>query len=105
MQYSVYRKELGLYDYYETQPSLGDIETPRNHHLRNTTELGADPDACAWSLPAGARMVGQGPFPKGMIASLPKGGFGLGGLSFDAPWVLPAMAGVALWWLTRKGRR
>ena len=69
MLYSVWRHELGLYDYYTVQPALGEIVTPKATHLqRNASSIGVAPEDAAWPLPDGAKRVGRGPLARGAVA-------------------------------------
>lgn len=80
MTYSVWRPELGLYDYYETSPSLKDTTPPKPSLSRSP--FGLAPEEAAWKLPLGAKKVGSGKRAKGMIAR--NGGLaGLGDLLPD----------------------
>jgi hypothetical protein len=84
MIYSVWREELGTYDYYETPATLRDVETPAPRHLRGG-KLGVSADNARWPLPAGAVKIGSGGIPKGAIARLPGQGT-VGALSgFEVP--------------------
>jgi hypothetical protein len=68
MEYSVWRPATKTYDYYETAKVSAAYPTPS----LPAKELGLSPERAAWTLPAGAKKVGSGAYPKGMVAS-PKG--------------------------------
>lgn len=70
--YSVFDYDTGLYAYYEgpqTQlPATGRFRVPTA-----MTEHGAAPESFAGALPAGAKRVGDGEVPRGIIATAPVG--------------------------------
>jgi len=92
--YSVWRPHLRAYDYYEATPGPEDVEVPSPGHLgAAASQIGATPEEASWRLPGGARKVGQGAVPRGMIAreggfpalsGLPTSGLGLVGLGVGA---------------------
>lgn len=67
MVYSVWNERARAYDYYE---SLGaaPIAVPTPSHLKPGQQLGIAPDRAGWPKPASARLVGRGPYAKGVIA-------------------------------------
>jgi hypothetical protein len=86
MIYSVWREELGTYDYYETPATIRDVEAPVPKHLKGG-KLGVSADNARWPLPPGATKVGSGAEPRGAIARLPGEGlyYGLSGLTDTVP--------------------
>lgn len=82
MIYSVWDHGDRLYKYYETKEKSAATSAPSPKHIRSS-RLGASPEDAAWPLPAGARLVGRGKYPKGYIASTSSGGNALG--------ILPAL--------------
>lgn len=69
MIYSIYNYDTHAYDYYEGNgPGGTHAGTPPIR--RPKSELGASPEQAAWVLPAGARKVGSGELPQGVVASL-----------------------------------
>lgn len=95
MVYSVWRPELGRYDYYETPPSVGDTQTPIPHIFKRR-EIGVTPEEASWKLPASAKRTGSGMAAKGVVATigmnLPLGDFSggtvlqLAGVGFFLYW-------------------
>ena len=82
MIFSVYDPDRKVYTYYEGPGPKGThAGSPRP---RGRSDLGSSPEEAAWSLPASARKVGDGPMPKGRIASASSFGLGLGALGIDA---------------------
>lgn len=67
--YSVWSYPLRAYEYYEAGFD-GRIHSGTPPKARGAEAMGATPEQAAWKLPAGARKVGQGPVPKGKIASM-----------------------------------
>lgn len=82
MIYSIWDHAKRAYDYYEAPGPDAATSSPRPGHLRND-RLGAVPEEAAWPLPAGARRVGAGKYPRGMVASRSSGGGPLGLFSLD----------------------
>jgi hypothetical protein len=78
--YSVWDHAVRAYRYYETPDRSAATSAPKPAHLR-AAPLGLSPDEAAWPLPSNARPVGQGKYPRGLIAS--RGGSALGILPFD----------------------
>lgn len=81
MIYSVWDHGSRIYRYYQTRDRDPATHSPKPSHLKSS-RLGLSPDQAAWPLPPGARLVGQGKYPKGQIASK-GGGIGLGILPVD----------------------
>lgn len=72
MIYSVYNIETKLYDYFEgAGPTGTHAGTPP---IVNSHDLGATVESAGWRLPMGARRVGNGPLPRGRVASGGGGG-------------------------------
>jgi hypothetical protein len=69
MRYSVYDYTRHAYDYYDA-PGPGGTHAGSPPLVRAMGGLGASPESAVWKLPLGARQVGTGEFPQGMIASL-----------------------------------
>jgi hypothetical protein len=67
MIYSKWRPELGHYEYYETTPKPSDVQTP-TPALGYGNRLGLSPEEASWRIPFGAKKVGHGDNPKGMVA-------------------------------------
>ena len=85
MMYSVWNHGERNYEYYSTPETSNDTSSPKPSHLRGTT-LGLAPESAGWPLPAHARMVGTGKYPKGHIASKTSSGNALSGMpSLTAP--------------------
>jgi hypothetical protein len=83
MIYSAWDHAERRYDYYRTPEKSARTQAPKPSHLRSQS-LGMTPEQAAWPLPASARLVGHGKYPKGMIASSQSAGMGLGSfLSLD----------------------
>lgn len=68
MMYSVWDHGARVYHYYQTPDRNAATSAPKPAHLRSSV-LGLSPERAAWPLPEGARKVGTGKYPKGMIAS------------------------------------
>lgn len=87
MKYSVYRPELKVYDYYETSPTLGDAQNPTSDDVARRCprdkSLGVASDRAGYRLPPGARRIGQGEAPQGMIVTMSAGGAPLGSIASD----------------------
>lgn len=65
MLYSVWKPELGLYEYYQDGKHVLDEQpTPK---IRNKTKLGVTLSDASWKLPSGAKNVGSGTNAKGII--------------------------------------
>ncbi len=77
MIYSVWSHANRRYDYFQTPTRTEDTNAPKPSHLGHDT-LGLAPEEAAWPLPSGAKFIGSGKYPKGMIASKSSGGLGLG---------------------------
>jgi len=83
--FSVYDYDKRTFDYYETpgaHQAIGSVEfgTFRGaKNLKGNNGVGAVPESIAVPLPSGAKKVGQGDIPKGVIATKNKpllGSFG-----------------------------
>ncbi len=68
MRFSVWNQSSLAYDYYVAPGELAVANAPQPGHLITTTKLGLTPGMAAWPLPASARKVGSGTYPKGRIA-------------------------------------
>lgn len=80
MIYSVWDQARKRYDYFEAQGAVdNDTSAPRPGHLRDHA-LGVSPERAGWPLPLGAKPIGAGKYPRGMIAS--RNGGALAGLGF-----------------------
>lgn len=102
MTYSVWNPTTATYDYYEAPARAADAAPPAPY-IRGD-KIGASPEQAAWPLPGGARKVGKGPLPRGMIA---KTGSGLSGLGFLPDFgslnlVVLAVGGFFLWKALKK---
>jgi hypothetical protein len=104
VKYSVYRPELKVYDYYETSPSLGDVRNPPTDDVARRCPrdkaLGVASGLAGYRLPLGARKIGQGEAPQGMIVTASTGGVPLGSAITDEKvptWVFYGGLGVALY--------
>lgn len=75
MIYSVWNQSARLFDYYEAPGSEATANVEKPAHLRHRT-LGSTPDQAAWPLPGGSKLIGQGEYARGRIAST--GGSSLG---------------------------
>lgn len=75
--YSVWDHANRSYRYYRTPGGDPSTSAPKPEHLKETA-LGLSPEQAAWPLPANAKQVGIGKYPKGYIASKNGGGQGLG---------------------------
>lgn len=75
MMYSVWDHASRTYHYYQTPKRNGATSAPKPAHLRSArhSKLGVAPERAAWPLPAGAKKVGSGKYPKGMIAGTHSG--------------------------------
>lgn len=100
--YSVWNQAAEKYDYYQSADADNEYNAPAPRHLRPNTKLGTTPDAAGWPLPAGARKVGSGDYPRGLVAS--RGGGGALGLIPFLPISLGEAAVLAAvgWWLWRR---
>ncbi len=112
MIFSVYNYDSGRYRYYE---GLGG--TPATGFFRKATQTPAKgghvPEAFAVPLPAGAKLVGEGPLPRGYIAQDPSGlsaapvpgEAGSVPPSRSAPWWMLALVAAAAFVAGRASRR
>ena len=103
MTYSVWDPARKIYRYYETREASADQPSPRLPKAM----AGISPEKAAWRVPSGARFVGAGALPQGMIAAN-KGSIGLGDTDTDID--LAVIAGFAIigygaYRLTRKPKR
>lgn len=101
--YSVFDYHRGVYDYYEA-PVRGIPATGRFRKPKSQERFGIAPEAIAAQLPRGARKVGEGPAPRGMIADNGAFGGGLGSLDLRTKQQLGllglvALSAAALWYL------
>jgi hypothetical protein len=67
MLYSVWNEKARAYDYYESMGATP-IAVPSPSHLKPGKQLGIPPESAGWPKPGGARLVGRGPYAKGVIA-------------------------------------
>lgn len=106
MIYSVWNHAERRYDYYQTGEKSAKVNAPTPKHLSGAHELGMTPEEAAWPLPMGAKLVGSGKIPKGMIAE--RGGQSLGFFELRNPVhaLLLGGLGLALFmeWKKRKRR-
>lgn len=98
MIYSVFRADRKVYDYYED--SRTDARAPVATHVRKVSPLGATAEAASWRLPLGARKIGSGPTPRGMVAvdgvaTALAGDSPIGGISWS--WLAAGAAAFLLW--------
>jgi hypothetical protein len=80
MIYSSWRPDQGGYDYFETPERRGlgdDLPTPR---MAPVTALGVPSTSVGRPLAAGARLVGSGAVPVGVVTPLSRRGLALGQL-------------------------
>jgi hypothetical protein len=65
--YSVWNPHARHYEYYQ---AAGDepLGPPDPRHMPRRPALGVAPTSAAWPLPAGARLVGRGPYARGKVA-------------------------------------
>lgn len=94
MVYSVWRPELGLYDYYED--GRREVGPPVPSHIP-VGSSGIVPEAAAYPLPADARRTGRGAEARGMVARL-------GGVDGGSNWTVPlglVLIGYGLYRFTR----
>lgn len=97
--YSVWSYPLRAYEYFEG-PFDGRIHSGNPPKASGADAMGATPEQAAWKLPAGARKVGQGPIPKGKIASM--GDAPGADASWD--WKTVAVIAAAVYFATRRRR-
>lgn len=101
MIYSRWRPETGVYDYYEVSggiPLGNDLPTPK---VGGGTSIGVASVDIGRRMPMGARHVGSGSTPRGMVTSV-SAASSLGALAFSIGFGEIAMvaAGAALgWWI------
>ena len=69
MRFSVWNQSSLVYDYYEAPGELAVANAPQPGHLITTTKLGVTPSMATWPLPATAKKIGSGVYPRGRIAS------------------------------------
>ena len=102
MIYSVWDHGNRRYDYYQTAERSSRVNAPTPKHFSNVHELGMAPEEAAWPLPSGAKFVGSGKTPKGMIAE--RGGASLGFFELRNPLhlLLLGALGIALYKHARK---
>lgn len=99
MIYSVWRQSTGDFAYFDDGQPQARLNVDKPSHLRDRA-LGSTIEQAAWPLPAGARPIGSGPVPVGLVASV--GGLGLGGISLGhisptAKAALLVVAGLVAW--------
>lgn len=95
MMISVWRG--GAYDYYAVDGE--GAETPIPRHLHKSDWIA--PVEAAWNIPFGAKLIGRGDIPKGMIAS--NGGTALGDFIPDVPTAGYIIGGaILLWWFFKR---
>ena len=68
MIYSVYNWTKGRFDYYKDSLPMPVAESPKSRTIRQE-KLGASPDGASESLPADAKLVGDGESAQGVIAT------------------------------------
>jgi hypothetical protein len=101
MIYSVWNQTTRQYDYYRSRNTQHTANTPKPTHLKHR-KMGATVNQAAWPLPAGAVRVGSGPYAKGRIASLSRGG-AMGAFDLDTNFVMIAGLGLAAIVLFKSG--
>lgn len=69
MKYSVWNNRERAWDHYEAPGALRDGVFAKAPALKASHAVGMTPEEAARALPLGARHVGRGPQPVGMIAS------------------------------------
>jgi hypothetical protein len=102
MMYSVWDHAARTYHYYETPDRSAATSAPKPAHLRSVAKLGLAPEQAAWPLPSGAKLVGRGKYPKGMIASRHSG---LGIIPIDLTPVNMIILGGLGWLLYKHWRK
>lgn len=102
MTWSVWSYPKKAYEYF-TAPYDGKIHAGIPPKARGSSPmgLGVTPEMVAWQLPAGAKKIGEGPTPKGKIASLGAAP------DSDSGWDWKMLAGVVVvaYFLTKRGSR
>lgn len=91
-QYSVWNGQRGEFDHYVAPGSLREGVFADPVSLPGGNRLGLAPEQASRRLPTGARMVGRGPLPVGMIASR-NGASAMGFFGLDGGTV----SNVAIW--------
>jgi len=102
MTFSVYSYPKKAYEYF-TAPYDGKTHsgTPPTARGSSSKGLGYTPEDAAWKLPIGARKVGEGPTPKGKIASMGDAPDATTGTS----WVTIAGVAAVAWYLATRKKR
>lgn len=100
MLFSVWNYGNRAYDYYESGQRSG-THAPTPPRARGATSLGATPEQAAWPLPAGARLVGSGPEPRGRIATSGSEP----GMNDLEPVILVGLGAAVLWWVFGRKQR
>lgn len=92
MIYSVWNPASQKYAYYEvSEAHADDVPTPA---CRGKTSLGCAPAELTWTLPAGARPMGEGDHARGVVVH-PSGGGALSGFT-DSPLSSLLLVGVGI---------
>lgn len=103
MIYSVYNYATKLYTYYEFAHKIGAHapKPPRGPAVK--PGMGVLPEQAAWSVPFGAKRVGEGPIPRGRVAASSTGlGMGMGGITDTSNLLGLAALGYIGWLVYKK---
>lgn len=102
MVYSRWRPDSGGYDYFKSSERRGlgdDLPTPQ---LRGG-KLGTASTVAGRKIPPGARRIGSGPLPRGVIAPLDTRGLAMSGVSVSIGSIGTLAVGLALgYWLGKR---
>lgn len=89
--YSVWQPSSRSYVYYAVNQPINEDPKP----VRSGSKLGAAPSEISWRLPPGAKQVGAGALPKGVVVHPPDSLLGFEDTGISLP--VLAAAGLALW--------
>jgi hypothetical protein len=92
--YSVWQPASRSYVYYAVNQPIDEDPKPRSV----SSKLGASPSEISWRLPPGAKQVGSGALPKGVVVHPAES---LLGFEDSVSLPLVAAVGLALWWVLK----
>lgn len=105
MIYSRWRPDSGGYDYFESTERYGigdDLPTP----VLWPGKLGVASTSAGRPMPRGARYIGKGPLPRGVIAPMETAGLAMSGISLSLGGIGGlVVAGFFGYWLGRRRRK
>lgn len=109
MRYSVWQKNVGRYDVYETPSQTDAPPNPAHLSRSNPHGLGVAPEEAAYPLPLDAKLVGASPIPVGRIAAQKGALQALSGSIVSLSPVGKVAAAVGAytlyrWWRKRRGK-